>query len=121
LFMCVAGIVATSIAVAAATAPGVLLALLLVYSIAIPADSGALTSGMTLSAQPDYRGATMAMHSTVGFGLSAVGAWAIGVALDTGGGMASETGWLVAFLVMAAGGLMGPIAIWWSVRSKAAS
>ena len=37
-----------------------LLALLLVYAIAIPADSGALTSGMTLSAQPEFRGATMA-------------------------------------------------------------
>ena len=90
--------------------------LLLLYAIAIPADSGALTSGMTLSAEPDYRGATMAMHSTVGFGLSAAGSWAIGVALDAGGGMDTSTGWLTAFLVMAAGGLMGPVAIWWSQR-----
>jgi hypothetical protein len=71
---------------------------------------------MTLSAQPEYRGATMAMHSTIGFGLSAVGAWAVGVALDAGGGMHTSTGWLIAFLVMAAGGLMGPIAIWWASR-----
>ena len=62
------------------------------------------------------------MHatSTVGFGLSGAGAWGIGVALDAGGGIESSTGWLVAFLVMAAGGLMGPIAIWWSRRQKAA-
>ena len=66
--------------------------LLLIYSMAIPADSGALTSGMTLSAQPDYRGATMALHSTVGFGLSAAGGWAIGVALDAGGGMEPPSG-----------------------------
>ena len=119
LFMGIAGIVAILIgATAAAATPVVLLALLFVYSIAIPADSGALTSGMTLSAQPAYRGATMAMHSTIGFGLSALGAWAIGVALDAGGGMETSTGWLVAFLVMAAGGLAGPIAIWWSRRGS---
>jgi hypothetical protein len=38
------------------------------------------------------------------------------VALDAGGGMDTSSGWLVAFLVMAAGGLTGPIAIWWSRR-----
>ena len=60
----------------------------------------------------------MAMHSTVGFGLSGAGAWGIGVALDAGGGIESSTGWLVAFLVMAVGGLMGPLAIWWSRREE---
>lgn len=119
LFMCIAGIVATLIGVSVSAAPAVLLALLFIYAIAIPADSGALTSGMTLSAKPEYRGATMAMHSTVGFGLSGAGAWGIGVALDAGGGIETPTGWLVAFLVMAAGGLIGPLAIWWSRRDKA--
>jgi MFS family permease len=116
--MCVTGVVAVAIGAAVSAAPALLLALLLVYSIAIPADSGALTSGMTLSAVPEHRGATMAIHSTVGFGLSAVGAWVIGVALDAGGGMQSATGWLLAFLVMAGGGLLGPIAIWWSSHPK---
>ena len=121
LFMSIAGIVAVLIGAAVATAaPVVLLALLFVYAIAIPADSGALTSGMTLSAQPEFRGATMAMHSTIGFGLSAAGAWAIGVALDAGGGMEASNGWRVAFLVMAAGGLTGPIAICWSRRNRMA-
>jgi MFS family permease len=121
LFMSIAGIVAVLIGAAAATAaPVVLLALLFVYAIAIPADSGALTSGMTLSAQPEFRGATMAMHSTIGFGLSAAGAWAIGVALDAGGGMDTSNGWRVAFLVMAGGGLAGPIAICWSRRNRMA-
>jgi MFS family permease len=116
LFMSVAGAVAISIGAAVGAAPGLLLALLFIYSVAIPADSGALTSGMTLSAKPEARGATMALHSTVGFGLSAAGGWVIGVAIDAGGGMEASTGWLVAFLVMAAGGLMGPIALWWSLR-----
>jgi MFS family permease len=119
LFMGLAGVMALLIgATAGFAAPALLLALLFVYAIAIPADSGALTSGMTLSAEPEYRGATMAMHSTVGFGLSAVGAWALGVALDAGGGMQSAAGWRIAFAVMAAGGLMGPLALWWSRRQS---
>ena len=66
--------------------PWLLLPLILVYAITVPADSGALTSGMSMAADPDYRGATMAVHSTVGFSLSALGAWALGVALDAAGG-----------------------------------
>lgn len=118
-FMCVAGLVAAPLGIAADASPTILLVLLLVYSVAIPADSGALTSGMTTSADPAYRGATMALHSTIGFGLSAVGGWAVGVALDAGGGMDAPSGWLAAFMVMAVGGLLGPVALWWSRRTKA--
>jgi hypothetical protein len=104
------------IGLATEASPSVLLPLMLIYTLAIPADSGALTSGMSASAAPEYRGATMALHSTVGFGLSAAGGWAVGVAIDAGGGMTSPSGWLAAFLVMAAGGLLGPAALWWSRR-----
>jgi hypothetical protein len=45
----------------------------------------------------------MALHSTVGFGFSAAGAWAIGVALDAGGGMNTQFGRFFAFGVMVAG------------------
>lgn len=115
-FMSMAGAVATLIGFATEASPTLLLALMLVYALAIPADSGALTAGMSASAEPDYRGATMALHSTVGFGLSAAGGWAVGVAIDAGGGMATPSGWLAAFLVMAVGGLLGPVALWWSSR-----
>jgi MFS family permease len=117
-FMALAGILATAIALSTSMSPAILLALTLLYAIAIPADSGALTSEMSLSAHPDYRGATMALHSTVGFGMSAAGGWAIGVAIDVGGGMTAPSGWLIAFLVMGAGGLLGPIALWWSSRRQ---
>ena len=119
-FMCIAGLIATLMAFSTEASPALLLALLAMYSIAIPADSGALTSGMSSSAHPDYRGATMGLHSTVGFGFSALGGWAIGIALDAGGGMNAPSGWLLAFLVMAAGGLLGPIALWWSRPRSAA-
>lgn len=96
--------------------PWLLLPLIVVYAITVPADSGALTSGMTMAADPNYRGATMAIHSTVGFSLSALGAWALGVALDAAGGPSSAAAWTAAFTVLAAGVLLGPVALYWSRR-----
>ena len=103
-----------AIGLLADASPALLLALMLLYAITVPADSGALTSGMSASAEPAFRGATLALHSTVGFGLSALGGWAVGVALDAGGGPSSATGWLAGFLVLAVGALLGPLALWWS-------
>jgi predicted MFS family arabinose efflux permease len=85
---CVALIIGLS-----ATAPAWVLALLLLaYGLTVPADSGALTAGMSAAAISEHRGATLALHSTVGFGLSAVGAWGTGAALDAAGGPQSATG-----------------------------
>ncbi|MBJ7406587.1 MAG: MFS transporter [Bradyrhizobium sp.] len=98
-----------------ATAPGWVLALLLlVYGLTVPADSGALTAGMSAAAVSEHRGATLALHSTVGFGLSAAGAWGTGVALDMAGGPQSATGWLLVFVVLAAGIALGPLALLWA-------
>jgi predicted MFS family arabinose efflux permease len=110
--------IAIAIGVFSTASPLLLLVLILLYGITVPADSGALTSGMSASAVPDQRGATMALHSTVGFGLSAAGAWVMGVALDAAGGPASPSGWLAAFAVLAAGVLTGPLALWWSRQRR---
>jgi predicted MFS family arabinose efflux permease len=107
-------VVALLIGAFADKSPWLLLPLILVYAITVPADSGALTSGMTMAADPNYRGATMAVHSTVGFSLSALGAWALGVALDAAGGPSSGSAWTAAFAVLAAGILLGPVALYWS-------
>jgi predicted MFS family arabinose efflux permease len=107
-------VVAFLIGVFADRSPAFLLPLMLVYAFTVPADSGALTSGMTMAANPRYRGATMAMHSTVGFSLSALGAWAVGVALDAAGGPLDPSAWMAAFAVLAAGILLGPVALYWS-------
>ena len=114
IVMLASAAVAIAIGFTAGLSPWLTLFLLLCYAFTVPADSGALTSGMSASAEPRYRGATLALHSTVGFGLSAVGGWAVGAAIDAWGGPHSESGWLAAFLVMAAGILFGPIALWWS-------
>ncbi|MCM5570128.1 MFS transporter [Burkholderiaceae bacterium FT117] len=87
------------------------LALLLLHGCAVPADSGALTAGMVGAADPDYRGATMALHSTVGFAASFVGPLAVGLALDAFGGPASATGWQAAYFVLALAAAAGLPAI----------
>jgi predicted MFS family arabinose efflux permease len=114
LVMFASAMVALLIGLMSDKSPWMLLPLLLVYALTVPADSGALTSGMTMAADPENRGATMAMHSTVGFSLSALGAWALGVALDAGGGPANAGAWTAAFAVLAFGVLLGPLALYWS-------
>ena len=113
-------LVALMIGALAGGPPLLLLALVMLYAITVPADSGSLTAGMSASAEPRLRGATMALHSTVGFGLSALAGWTVGVALDAFGGANSAQGWLAGFAVMAAGVSLGPLALWWSRRPRAA-
>jgi len=116
VLMTASAVVAVAIGFSVTASPVWLLALLLLYGLTVPADSGALTSGMAMAAQPDYRGATMAMHSTVGFGLSALGAWGAGVTLDLAGGPESASGWHALFIFLGVSILFGPLALWWSRR-----
>ena len=114
LVMLCSALVAAAIGVTAGVSPWLTLLLLLFYAFTVPADSGALTSGVSAAADPHYRGATLALHSTVGFGLSALGGWAVGAAIDAAGGSANPQAWTAAFMVMGAGILLGPLALWWS-------
>ena len=109
-------LVAMLIGIFADSSPWFLLPLIMIYAVTTPADSGALTSGMAMAANPAYRGATMATHSTIGFGLSALGAWVVGVVLDAAGGPLNPSAWMAAFSVLAAGIVVGPVALYWSRR-----
>ena len=102
----------------AGASPWILLVLLAIYSFTVPADSGALTSGMAASAAPGQKGATMAVHSTVGFGLSAVGAWAMGAAIDLAGGPGAQSGWFAGFALLASAIALGPLVLHWSRRAE---
>jgi hypothetical protein len=110
--------VALAIGFNASASPLLLLPLVLLYGLTVPADSGALTSGTSASAVPTHRGATLALHSTVGFGLSALGAWSVGVALDAAGGPTNPSAWLAVFALLAVGILLGPLALWWSRQHR---
>ena len=111
--------VALCIGLSAGLSPLILLPLVLLYGLTVPGDSGSLTAGMSQSAEPANRGATMALHSTVGFATSALGAWGTGVALDATGGPMYAPAWLAAFALLATGILLGPLALLWSQRTTA--
>lgn len=116
IVMLASAAVALAIGFNAGASPWFLLPLVVLYGLTVPADSGALTSGTAASAAPTHRGATLALHSTVGFGLSALGAWSVGVALDAVGGPGEPSAWLAVFALLAVGILLGPLALWWSRR-----
>ena len=114
--MIASAVVALLIGIMADKPAWMLLVLLAVYAVTVPADSGALTSGMTMASNPKNRGATMALHSTAGFAFAALGSWGVGVALDAAGGPQNASAWTAAFCLMAAAVLVGPLALLWSKR-----
>ncbi|MFQ6022634.1 MAG: MFS transporter [Acidiferrobacterales bacterium] len=73
--------------------------LCLVHGITVAGESAAVTAGAIGTATPGYRGATMAMHSTLGFAFAFLGPLAFGWILDLAGGD-SVLGWGLAFASM---------------------
>lgn len=84
-------------------------ALVLLYGLLIWLDSSSLTAGAAGSADPERRGATLALHSMAGYAGGAVGPIVIGWILDLSGGM-SPMGWGWAFLHVAVIALLGQVA-----------
>jgi len=94
------------------TWPALLLgAVLVVYKFMIMADSGALTAGAVGAAEPDRRGATMAVHSTIGFLGAFLGPVVFGLTLDGLGGPDQPMAWGIAFTSLAAIGLLSPLVL----------
>ena len=71
-------------------------ALLVFYGVAIWLDSSSLTAGAAGSADPARRGATLAVHSMLGYAGGFVGPLIVGWVLDLSGGM-STIAWGLAF------------------------
>ena len=115
--MWASAVVALGIALLVSASPVFLLLLLLAYAFTLPGDSGALTSGMVICANASERGATMALHSMVGFGMAALGGTAVGLAIDAAGGAQTDSGWTAAFAVMGLAIALGPAVLRWSARS----
>ncbi|MBV8150598.1 MAG: MFS transporter [Candidatus Eremiobacteraeota bacterium] len=90
---------------------GLAVTALILYNAAILGDSGALTTGVVDAAEPEVQGATLALHSLVGFLGGALGPIAVGVVLGAFGGTASPFAWLAAFAVMGAGSLLALLAV----------
>ncbi len=83
----------------------------LIYGVPIVADSASLTAGAVAAAPAGRRGATLALHSMIGFGCGFLGSTAVGIALDVAGGK-SEFGWFVGFATIAVGAAVGPLILW---------
>jgi predicted MFS family arabinose efflux permease len=74
---------------------------ILIYGPLIWLDSSSLTAGTAGTADPARRGATLAVHSMLGYIGGFVGPLAIGWVLDLSGGM-SPSAWTAAFSMIAA-------------------
>ena len=81
--------------------------LALAYGITVTGDSASLTAGVVAVAPAGFRGTTLAVHSTIGFGAAFLGPLTVGVVLDFFGG--SQLAWAMGFLTMATGSLLGPL------------
>lgn len=86
-------------------------ALCLVYHMVIMGDSAALTGGAVATSAPGQRGATLAVHSILGFTGAFLGPLAVGAVLDLAGGETSRLAWGIAFLAMGAGSAAALLAI----------
>jgi len=95
---------------------GLVIFLCLAYGALVAADSASVTAGTVISATPEHHGATMAMHSFIGFGGAFVGPMAFGLVLDLAGGRQSTNAWGTAFAVIALTTLLGPVLLKYYAR-----
>jgi len=79
----------------------VAVALLACYYATVMADSGALTAGTVAAAHPDQRGATLGVHSMLGFTAGLVAPTSFGIILDLAGGAQSGRAWTASFVMLA--------------------
>lgn len=85
--------------------------LLMLYGITVTGESASLTTGTVLAADPQRKGAAMALHSFLGFAFAFLGSVMPGVVLDLAGGTSDATAWVLAFVCMALGAAVGPLLV----------
>jgi len=90
--------------------------LLVLYGPIVWLDSSSLTAGAAGTAEPSRRGATLAVHSMLGYIGGFVGPLAVGWTLDLGGGM-SHASWAAAFLIIASLSVVA-LATFWLMRPR---
>ncbi len=83
-----------------------LAALAMLHLCLIMGDSSALTAGVITRADERIRGATMAVHSMMGFGAGFVAPLVFGAVLDFAGGNSSPRAWGLAFCSLGVGAIV---------------
>jgi len=86
-------------------------ALLLAYGFVVWLDSSSLTAGTAGTAAPERRGATLAIHSMLGYAGGFVGPLLVGWILDLSGGM-GRWSWFAAFAAVAVCMLLASVVFW---------
>jgi MFS family permease len=104
-------IVCLALAYTAGGPSWVVLGLMVAVQITSFADVGALGSGVVAAADPQRRGAALALYAFVGFLTGFLGPVIFGVALEGFGGMLSARGWQAAFLATALGSVIAAVAV----------
>lgn len=89
----------------------VVVGLCIVYGIANYTDSSAVTAGAVAAALPQNTGATMAVHSFVGFAGGFLGSLAFGAVLDLAGGRTDVAAWGMGFVSLGLAAALGPLAL----------
>jgi len=109
-------LIGATIGFVGSTSYGLSAALLTVYGIVIWLDSSSLTAGTVGTAEPSRRGATLAVHSMLGYAGGFIGPLLVGWVLDLSGGM-SQLGWGLSFLSVAV--LMAlSLVTFWAIRPR---
>lgn len=91
-------------------------ALLMAYGFVVWLDSSSLTAGTAGTAEPARRGATLAVHSSLGYAGGFVGPIVVGWSLDWAGGM-SPLGWIAGFGSVAVL-MLGALLAFWLMRPR---
>ena len=100
---------------AASWSPWLLITFMLIYGVLMAGESSSVTAGVISAAPKGYRGATMAVHSCIGFSGSFAGPLVFGIILDVadisgiGGGTVRSWSW--AFAVSGFVVALGPVAL----------
>jgi MFS family permease len=116
--MVTGGVVGTAMGFAGGLGYGVAIMLAALYTVLVTGDSASLTAGMVQASDPAYRGATMAVHSTVGFAGAVVSPPLVGLVLDLAGGRGQAMAWGLAFLTVTVMGFLGPLVLAWGRRAE---
>ncbi len=99
--------------------------LALIYEVTVTGDSASITAGVVAAAPEGYRGATMAVHSCIGFTGSFAGPLAFGVVLDLASpsdiGGETVMSWGLAFAFTGLVVILGPLALALLGRSPVSS
>ncbi len=86
-----------------------ILPLLLLYGVTLTGESAVVTGGAFSHAEPGRQGATMAVHSIMGFSAAFPAPVAFGYLLDLGGGERDHGAWILAFCALSLGAALGPL------------